>query len=61
MKLLCHLNVVLALSFFAFTVLDWFNPMMNFVENGLSSRLLIVFCLTSAAVAVNHLVRRKDS
>lgn len=57
MKLLCHLNVMLALCFITFTVLDWFNPLMNFVENGVSSRLLIVFCVISVVIAVNYLIR----
>lgn len=57
MKLFCHLNVMLALCFITFTVLDWFNPLMNFVENAVSSRLLIVFCVISVVIAVNYLIR----
>ncbi len=57
MKLLCHLNVMLALCFITFTVLDWFNPLMNFVENAVSSRLLIAFCVISVVIAVNYLIR----
>ena len=54
MKLLCHLNVMLALCFITFTVLDWFNPLMNFVENAVSSRLLIATVYKGNIIKINN-------
>ena len=45
--LLSHLNVVLALMFLVFLVLDQFNPLMNFVNNGISRWLLAALCLSA--------------
>ena len=47
-SLLSHLIMILALMFAVFLVLDLFNPMMNFVDNGISRVLLalmIVCCV----------------
>ena len=40
-----HLTVILSLVFIVFLVLDQFNPMMNFVDNGISRWLLAAFCI----------------
>ncbi len=39
-----HLTVILSLMFAVFLVLDQFNPMMNFVDNGISRWLLAALC-----------------
>ena len=39
-----HLTVILSLMFIVFLILDQFNPMMNFVDNGISRWLLAVLC-----------------
>ena len=41
-----HLTVILSLVFIVFLVLDQFNPMMNFIDNGISRGLLAAFCLS---------------
>ena len=43
--LLSHLSVILGIMFLVFLVLDQFNPMMNFVDNGISRWLLAMFCI----------------
>ena len=44
-SLLTHLTVILSLMFVVFLILDQFNPMMNFVDNGVSRWLLCALCL----------------
>ena len=43
--LLDHLAVILGIMFLVFLVLDQFNPMMNFIDNAISRRLLAAFCI----------------
>ena len=50
--ILSHLVIVLSLCFLAFSVLDWFNPMMNFSGNAISSKLLLVLCASAIVLAV---------
>ncbi len=45
MSVLSHLNVILCLMFAVFLTLDMFNPMMNFVDNGISRVLLGALCV----------------
>ena len=40
-----HLTVMFGMVFLVFLVLDQFNPMMNFVDNGISRWLLAMFCI----------------
>ena len=47
--LLSHLTVILSLMFLTFLVLDQFNPMMNFVDNGISRWLRAALCLCGTA------------
>ncbi|MBQ8136893.1 MAG: hypothetical protein IJ174_05600 [Clostridia bacterium] len=49
---LCHTTVILALMFLVFLVLDQFNPMMNFVDNGISHWLLAALCASGIAQSV---------
>ena len=51
LSVLCHCNLILALSFTVFAVLDHFNPLMNFVENSVTTPLLLVFCALSASIS----------
>ncbi len=47
-----HLTVILSLMFAVFLVLDQFNPMMNFVDNGISRALLALLCLSGVSLGV---------
>ena len=40
-----HLTAILGMVFLVFLVLDQFNPMMNFIDNAISRRLLAAFCI----------------
>ena len=51
-SLLTHLTVILSLMFLTFLVLDQFNPMMNFVDNGISRVLLALMCLCGVCGSV---------
>ncbi len=49
--LLSHATMILSLMFLVFVVLDQFNPMMNFVNNSISTVLLVlwsVLCVTQS-------------
>lgn len=41
---LSHVTLILSAMFIVFLVLDQFNPMMNFVDNGISRWLLGTLC-----------------
>ncbi len=43
--LFSHLTVILSLMFTVFLVLDQFNPLMNFIDNGISRWLLGALCV----------------
>ncbi|OYO84485.1 hypothetical protein C8E03_104141 [Lachnotalea glycerini] len=44
-KLLPHATLILAVIFITFLILDQYNPMMNFVNNDTSMKLLGAFCI----------------
>ena len=50
--LFSHLTVILAFMFIVFLVLDQFNPMMNFVDNGISRWLLAALCVSGILQSV---------
>ena len=50
--ILSNLVIILSLCFLTFAVLDWFNPMMNFSGNTVSSKLLLLLCVSAIALAV---------
>ncbi len=52
--ILRHITVILALMFLVFLVLDQFNPMMNFIDNGISRWLLAGLCLSGITQSVLH-------
>jgi ABC-type transport system involved in cytochrome bd biosynthesis fused ATPase/permease subunit len=63
MKLLCkslgvlqHIAIILSVSFLAFIVLDWYNPMMAFTTNPVSAKLLIAFCMITILSSVGNLL-----
>ena len=51
---LAHLTVILALMFLTFLILDQFNPLMNFVDNGISRWLLLALCVSGIGQSVLH-------
>ena len=51
---LCHTTVILGLMFLVFLVLDQFNPLMNFVDNGISRVLLAALCLSGGAQSIAY-------
>lgn len=57
--LLPHLSIILALCFLAFTVLDWYNPLMAFTTNALSTKLMIAYCIVSILSSVSSLIARR--
>ena len=50
--ILSHVTVILSMMFLTFLVLDQFNPMMNFVDNGISHVLLVALCLNGIAHSI---------
>ena len=50
--LLRHTTVILSLIFLVFLVLDQFNPMMNFIDNGISRWLLVGLCASGFCQSV---------
>ena len=50
--ILTHVTVILALVFLVFLVLDQFNPMMNFVDNGISRWLLAALCASGVTQSI---------
>lgn len=55
-RLLPHLTIILSLTFIVFTILDWYNPLMGFTTNPLSTKLLVLFCLASLLLALDSLL-----
>ena len=55
-EVLAHLTVILSLMFLVFVILDQFNPLMNFVNNGISTVLLVLLCLCALSQSVWHYV-----
>lgn len=56
--LLPHASIVFAISFIVFSILDWYNPLMNFTGNPISSKLLIIFCVISLVTSVERVVEQ---
>ena len=47
-----HLTVIFGMIFLVFLVLDQFNPMMNFVDNGISRWLLAALCASGVTQSI---------
>ena len=58
---LSNLVIILSLCFLTFAVLDWYNPMMNFSGNVISSKLLLVLCVSAIALADRKSTRLNSS
>ena len=56
--LFSHLTVILDFMFIIFLILDQFNPMMNFIDNGISRWLLAALCLCGMGQSVLHYAER---
>ena len=54
LTLFSHLTVILAFMFVVFLILDQFNPLMNFIDNGISRGLLAALCISGIAQSVLH-------
>ena len=52
LTLFSHLTVILSLMFAVFLILDQFNPLMNFIDNGISRWLLAALCVSGIAQSV---------
>ena len=50
--ILRHTTVILGLMFLVFLVLDQFNPLMNFIDNGISRWLLAALCVCGVLQSV---------
>lgn len=50
--LLPHLTVILSITFFVLWILDYFNPMMQFLTSGLPKCLMLILLLCAAATAI---------
>ena len=59
--ILSHLTVILGIMFLVFLILDQFNPMMNFVDNGISRWLLAALCLCGIGQSVLSWAERKEN
>ncbi len=40
-----HISIILSLVFLTFIILDWYNPLMGFMTNTISTWLMGVFCI----------------
>ena len=58
--ILSNLVIILSLCFLTFAVLDCYNPMMNFSGNTISSKLLLVLCVSAIVLAVLTLLPQKQ-
>lgn len=52
--ILSHICIVLSLTFLTFAVLDWYNPMMNFTNNFVTSKILLLFCVISLILSIRQ-------
>ena len=50
--LLPHLTIILSITCFVLWILDYFNPMMQFLTSGLPKALLLALLLCASATAV---------
>lgn len=51
-RILPHLTIILSIMFLTFWILDYFNPMMSFLDNSISHVLLFLFCLLSLVTSI---------
>ncbi len=56
--LIPHIRIILSLCFLTFIVLDWYNPLMGFTTNPLSTKLLIAFCVITMLSSISELAAK---
>jgi hypothetical protein len=47
-----HVGIILSVVFIVFLILDEYNPTMNFVNNSISTGMLLVLCAVSLINAI---------
>lgn len=52
LEFLPHLTLVMALGLALFTILDGFNPFMEWLTSGISKGYIFLFCALSVTTAV---------
>ena len=55
-RVAAHLTISLSVAFVFLVVLDFYNPVMGFLNNEVSIPLLLAFCACSALTAASRLV-----
>lgn len=58
-RLLPHVTIILAVCFLVFLILDWYNPLMAFITSGMSTRLLMAFCVAAILTSLRSLPVRR--
>lgn len=56
-SILPHISLILSAVFITFLILDQFNPMMNFVNNDTSLKLLAILCVVTLINSVNIILK----
>ena len=62
-KIVPNIVLILSLVILAFMILDWFNPLMNFLENTISRVLIIMLCIVSvvnSALFIKYLIKKNE-
>ncbi|MHC1787643.1 MAG: hypothetical protein AB9880_11365 [Christensenellales bacterium] len=59
LRALPHACIVLSVMFLVFLVLDDYNPMMAFIDSGISKGLLAALCLLSILEAIAGIARER--
>ncbi|WP_099469519.1 hypothetical protein [Konateibacter massiliensis] len=58
-KLLPHLMLIFAVMFITFLILDEYNPMMDFVNNEFSMKLLWAWCILTVIQSVILVIQKQ--
>ena len=59
--LLPHLTIILSITVFVLWILDYFNPMMQFLTSGLPKALLLALLLCACATAIGAIAHNRKS
>lgn len=57
--LLPHLTIILSITFFVLWILDYFNPMMQFLTGGLPKILMLILLVCAVATAVRAIADQR--
>jgi hypothetical protein len=57
-SILPHISLILSVVFITFLILDQFNPMMNFVNNDTSMKLLVLLCFVTIINSITMIVKK---